>query len=129
MNVQPLLPNLETDDAVRTAAAILATPLDREAYREQCRQRWSGDALRDALGNWSHWQELRPTLNAGMRVYRLQDKSLTDFLWEFQFEITPDRSNLFPLLDFCDHYQRCHLGRGLIFYCSQILRLLEGHED
>ncbi len=125
MNVQPFLLNLEKGSAKRTLAAALAAPLDREAYAEQCRRRWSGDALRDALGNWKNWQELRPTLNAGMRLYREQDKSLTDFLWHFQAEITPDRSNLWPLIDFCEHYQKVHLRRGLIIYCSQILRVLE----
>jgi hypothetical protein len=53
------------------------------------------------------------------------DGTLTAFLWQLQLAIQPDRSCLSPLLDFCEHYQRVFLGRGLIIYCSMILRELE----
>jgi hypothetical protein len=104
-------------------------------YKAQCKQRWHSGCLRDAKVNWHDFEEIRETLVEAMRQFKRNpgqedlngkfhnpDYSLTNFLWNLQAAIEPDRSCLHPLLDFEEHHQKCFLRRGLIIYCSQILR-------
>lgn len=81
---------------------------DRQAYAERCRQRWSGPAMHDALVR-----------------YESDGGSLGEFLWKLQEQWQPDKSRLDPLLDFCDHYQKVFLRRGLVFYCEMILEAVK----
>lgn len=55
------------------------------------------------------------------------DGTLTALLWKMQEAWQPDKSCLYPLLDFCEHYQRVFLRRGLVIYCSMLLRLIEAN--
>jgi len=116
-------------------------PLNREHYTEQCRKKYNRDPLRNALANWSHWEALKPDLLSAMKQYRrnptLEDMvgvlhnptgTLTDLLWKMQTAWQPDASCLAPLLDFCEHYRKVFLRRGLIIYCSMLLRQIEGKE-
>ena len=115
---------------------------DRAAYLTECEKRWYGPALRDARANWSDFQELKPTLTEALRKYRhdpcLEDLSgklhnpdgtLGSFLWRLQESLEPNRSCLLPLLDFEEHYQRVFLRRGLIIYCTMLLREMEATSD
>ena len=112
------------------------TPEDRAHYNEQCELRWSGGPLRDAKRNWHHWLELHDDLENQLRRYKRDpqvhgynpDGTLTSFLWKLQDAWQPDKSCLFPLLDFCDHYQRIFLRRGLLIYCTMVLKALEAGE-
>jgi hypothetical protein len=107
-------------------------------YHGECSQRWYGDALADALHNWRRWKEMHDYLTEAMRQYLrnpfqrdMGDRcfnpngTLRGFLWHCQIALQPDRSRLDPLLDFEEHYQKIFLKRGLIIYCSDILRSLE----
>jgi hypothetical protein len=128
------LHSMSQPDLITTAPSTKPDPfppLDREAYVARCRMRWHGPALADAIGNWKLWQEIRPKLNEAMLRYRApgQWDTLTDFLWKLQREITPDMSNLWPLLDFCDHHQKIHLGRGLLIYCEFILKGIKAADE
>ena len=112
--------------------------MTREAYVAECEQRWHGPALRDARSNWQDFEELRDTLLEAMREYKRNpgqkdlsgkyhnpDTTLTSFLWKLQETLQPDKSCLYPLIDFEENYQRCFLRRGLIIYCSGLLREIE----
>jgi hypothetical protein len=112
--------------------------MNRESYMIECEKRWHGPALRDARHNWAHFEELRPQLTAALRDFRRDpffediggrchnpDGTLTAFLWHLQSALEPNRSCLWPLLDFEEHYQKVFLRRGLIIYCTQILRAME----
>jgi len=116
--------------------------MNRDEYKSECRQRWSGGCLQDAYENWHHFEAFLESLTEAMRQYLhnpcLEDFSgkchsdgtLTQFLWNLQkgwYE--PDMGSLWPLLDFCDHYQKVHLRRGLIIYCKQILRDIETPQE
>lgn len=126
--------------------AFLAPParpapvLDRAHYVAECEKRWHGAALQNARRNWRDFQELRPELLEALRSYRRDpmqtdiggkchnpDGTLTAFLWKLQEALQPSRSCLHPLLDFEEHFQKIFLRRGLIIYCSMILRELEAH--
>lgn len=108
--------------------------MNREAYKERCRVRWSREAYRDAMHNWCDFQELHATLEKHLREFVENpmlkygedkfynpDGTLSSFLYHLQTVIQPDRSYLSPLLDFEEHYQTVFLRRGLVFYCEQIL--------
>ncbi len=41
--------------------------------------------------------------------------------------MAPNKSRLDPFLDFCDHYQRVFLRRGLLIYCGMLLRSIEAN--
>ena len=109
----------------------------RQIYRAECRKRWDGPALMDAVGNWTHWESIRQELCEAMRQFRKNphmtdlngkmhaDGTLTDYLWKLQSAMQPDKGRLDPLLDFCSHYQKCHLRRGLLVYCSILLKTFE----
>ncbi|MEZ5386460.1 MAG: hypothetical protein R3F13_13190 [Prosthecobacter sp.] len=119
----------------------LDAPVDRQDYAEKCSQRWHGEPLRDAMRNFRHFEEWRPKLMDALRSFRANPfqkqpddtcrnsyGSLTGFLWCLQEDIQPDRSRLDPLLDFCDHHQKVHLRRGLVIYCTALLRIIEAAE-
>lgn len=108
---------------------------DEKQYRAECALRWRGPALRDAYDNWLDFEELKPTLLEAMRGYvrnpfmkdlagecHLPDGTLTAHLWKLQQSLEPDRSCLLPLLDFEERYQRVFLRRGLLLYCSLLLK-------
>jgi hypothetical protein len=112
--------------------------LDRSKYIELCRQRWSGIYYSDANRNWHDFEEINEDLVDGMREFRRnptqedifgrhhnETGSLNGFLWNLQVALEPDRSCLRPLLDFNDDSQTVFLRRGLIAYCTLILRELE----
>ena len=120
---------------------LLFVTLDRAHYNDQCALRWSGEPLRDARRNWHHYQGMQgdlvtallaykrnPMLHDGGEFYGNPDGTLTSFLWKLQDAWQPDKSCLAPLLDFCDHYQKIFLRRGLLIYCTTILRHLEAGE-
>ena len=111
--------------------------IDPLYYCDECRKRWHGPALRDAFSNWSHWQSIRSDLLEAMRQFRRNpcmtdlngkdhaDGTLTDYLWTLQSAMQPDQRRIDPLLDFCEHYQKVHLRRGLLIYCTMLLRSFE----
>jgi hypothetical protein len=115
--------------------------ISKDQYVAQCRLRWHGQYLRDAIHNWHYWEGMRDTLVEAMREFHRNpgqvdingtwhnpNGTLTSFLWKLQTTIQPDRSRLAPFLDFNDDSQTCFLRRGLIFYCTLILRELEKPE-
>lgn len=112
--------------------------LDFKEYIEKCKQRWSGEFLRDAKQNWHAFQELKVKLVEELKSYRENpfqkdsagkchnpNGTLTDFLWNLQSAWQPDKSRFDPFIDFEEHFQKCFLRRGLIIFCSMILRELE----
>lgn len=112
--------------------------IPRATYVEKCAERWHGWALADARRNFADFEEIKDTLIDAMRSYRRDpfqrdiadkclnpDGTLTAFLWRLQESITPDRSCLHPLLDFEESCQKVFLRRGLIAYCTLILREME----
>lgn len=119
-------------------AAAAPVPMDRAHYVAECEKRWFGPALADARRNWRDFHELKPTLVAALREYRRDpmqedisgkclnpDGTLTAFLWRLQESLEPNRSCLHPLLDFEERHQKIFLRRGLIIYCTMLLRELE----
>lgn len=110
----------------------------RRQYREACRLRWSGPALADAFSNWRDFESMRDGLLDAMRKFHANPQMedlcgkahnpsgrLTDLLWTMQKAWQPDPACLLPFLDFCDHYQSIFLRRGLVIYCSMLLKELE----
>jgi hypothetical protein len=100
---------------------------DRKAYNAECAMRWHGEPLRDARHNWhtfeAHHAELVEILKPYLRDNVCEDLSgkmhnpdgtLTAWLWK-NSEANP------WLWSFCEHYQKCHLARGLIAYCKQVI--------
>lgn len=111
---------------------------DRKQYVADCAARWSGPALADAKMNWNHFASLLPVLTEALKEFRRDpflkdltgklhnpDGTLTAMLWNLQANLEPDKSSLYPLLDFEEHFQKIFLKRGLIFYCKQILVEIE----
>lgn len=101
--------------------------MDKKAYIEECRGRWHSKQLRDCSANWGifkkHHAELVELLRPYLRDNFLTDLngrcmnpagSLTAWLW------LNSESHTW-LWDFCEHYQQCHLRRGLIAYCKQVI--------
>lgn len=112
--------------------------MDFRDYRQKCRERWGGDALKDALSNWRGFESLRSDLTEALRVFCrdpfLQDLAgkchnpkgtLSDFLWKLQSALQPHKGRLDPLLDFEEHFQKVFLRRGLIIYCHALLHEME----
>ncbi len=115
--------------------------IDHKVYLEKCRERWSGAQYSDARANWSHFNAMHDDLVASLREFKRNplltdlagqhhnpDGTLTAFLWKLQGARSPNNGSLWPLCDFCDHYQRVFLRRGLIVYCTLILRAIEAAE-
>ncbi len=107
--------------------------MNRAAYIEKCERRWHGECLSDARRNWNlfhgHHEELTAILLPYLRDPGVQDVhgkfhnpdyTLTSWLWKCS-EADENRW----IWDFCEHYQTCHLRRGLIAYCEQLLRDME----
>ena len=122
--------------------APTCSPLtDRETYRQACRMRWDGEALRDAVGNWKHWKSINQELREAMRQFKRNpcmtdlngmdhaNGTLTDYLWKLQSAMQPDPCRLDPLIDFCEHYQKCHLRRGMLIYCTMLLKSFEENAE
>ena len=110
----------------------------KRQYLEACAMRWSWPELSNAFSNWHAFEAMRDDLLDAMRKFRanpqMEDLSgkahnpsgrLTDLLWTMQKAWQPDPACLRPFLDFCDHYQKVFLRRGLVIYCSMLLRELE----
>ncbi len=123
---------------VSIAPSAATGDFTREIYVLHCQQRWGGPALADARRNWTHFQSIHAELSEAMRAFLRDpfqedlfdrkhnaDGTLTAFLWNLQTVLAPSDSSLFPLLDFEEHFQRVFLRRGLIIYCSMLLRQLE----
>lgn len=111
---------------------------DKNHYTAECEKRWGGAALADARRNFRDFEEIQHLLVEPLRSYRRDpfqediagkhhnpDGTLTAFLWKLQSAITPDRSCLYPLLDFEEYFQKVFLRRGLIIYCVMLLRAIE----
>lgn len=114
------------------------SPITRQQYYALCEQRWYGEALRDAKKNWLDWYKMHSKLrhamkefrdNPGMRgvsgEYHNPDCTLTAYLWKLQEAWQPDKSCLMPFLDFEENFQKVFLRRGLIAYCTLILKSLD----
>lgn len=114
--------------------------LERVFYIDECNKRWIGPALSDARRNWHMFQEIQLQLIEALTEYRRDpfhediaercqnpEGTLTAFLWKLQTAITPDRSCLYPLLDFEEHFQKVFLKRGLIIFCAMILHDMEAN--
>lgn len=112
--------------------------IDRTAYRNECRARWSGFPLGDAMGNWQRFVDRHEILEESMRAFHRDpqledaagkchnpDGTLTACLWKLARAAEPDAHRLGPFLGFCEHYQKVHLARGLMIYATLILRELE----
>lgn len=110
----------------------------KTAYIEKCKRRWYGVALKDAFHNWKTWKEMDEYLRDAMQQYirntgqvdargeyHNPDHSLSGFLWNCQEALQKRKSNLYPFIDFEEHYQRFFLRRGLLIYCELILNELE----
>lgn len=105
--------------------------MDKKAYIDECRGRWHSQQLRDCSANWGlfkrHHAELVEMLRPYLRDMFVRDTrgrclnpngTLTAWLWE--------NTATHPwLFDFCEHYQQCHLRRGLLAYCKQVIAELE----
>lgn len=102
---------------------------DRKAYNDAVALRWEGDCLRDAKRNWHRFEANYENLVAILRPYlrdcwcpdlagesRNPRGTLTAWLWR----CTDNNQNSW-IWDFCNHYQRCHLRRGLIIYCKMVI--------
>lgn len=109
-----------------------------QRYLADCEQYYSARVIKDARRNWEHFQELEPRLRAALREFQNNQfqkdlagrchnasGSLTGFLWNLHTAWQADRSRLDPLLDFCDHYQKVFLRRGLVSYCKLLLAELD----
>ena len=108
---------------------------DRKAYIDECAMRWDGECLRDARRNWQlfeeHYDELVAILTPYLRdsgvqdiagKYHNPDHTLTSWLWT----CSNAEGNGWTW-DFCEHYQKCHLRRGLIAYAKQVIRELQAN--
>lgn len=114
--------------------------MDREAYINECKNRWHGAALQDARRNWNRWEELRSQLLDSMRDFKRNptlfdgrkhhnpDGTLTAYLWKLQDAYQADKSRLDPFIDFEEHFQKVFLRRGLVIYCTGLLREIETPE-
>ncbi len=120
---------------VAAAASGLPVPAgsasgrDRKAYLLECEARWSGPALMNARLNWRIFEEnyeaivgvLTPYLRDNMcedltgKMHN-PEGTLTAWLWKVS-----DQKENWWVWDFCEHYQKCHLRRGLIAYCKQVI--------
>lgn len=115
--------------AAGSSAASAAGGRDRAAYLIACGQRWSGAQLSDARRNWRVFEENNESIVAVLAPY-LRDNfcedlggkkhnpegTLTAWLWKCS-----DCPENWWVWDFCEHYQKCHLRRGLIEYCKQVI--------
>jgi hypothetical protein len=103
--------------------------MNRRRYMEEVGIRWTGPALRDAKGNWrlfrAHQRDLLWIIKIYLRdpgVLDLNSKwhnpecTLTAWLWK----CSAARANWW-ITDFCEHYQRFHLRRGIIEFSRQLI--------
>jgi hypothetical protein len=99
--------------------------------------RWSGDAFRNARANWTMFEEHRADIVAVLEPYLRDsgcrdiagnyhnpDHTLTGWLWK----CSEARENSW-IWDFCAHYQKCHLSRGLIIYCKMVIVEIKAAQD
>lgn len=113
-------------------------PIDRAEYLVLCRARWDGWCLADARRNFADFVEIHDQLVEAMKSFHhdplqrdINDKclnpggTLTAFLWKLQSAIEENKSSLYPLMDFNESSQTVFLRRGLIAYCTLVLRNLE----
>ena len=114
-------------EAVRIPAGGLADP-GRKDYVIECRKRWSGDCLRDALANRTTWVEHSETIKSVVRMWmadmmvrdlsgraRNPQGSLDAWLW------LCSRSHPW-MVDFEENFQRFFLRRGLRQWCRLLMR-------
>lgn len=107
---------------------------DKETYLAEVAGRWDREALRDARSNWGLFQRHHGDIVALLKPYladnwcpdlngksRNPEGTLTSWLWKCS------EANPF-IWDFCVHYQRCHLRRGLIIYSKMVIEEMEGGE-
>lgn len=136
--IESIAPTNPEPEGLGFVAPPCSPSFDRATYKAECEKRWHGDPLHDALANWKKWQELHDDLLEAMRSYKRNpgmvdmggkyhnpDATLTSFLWKMQSAWQPNPCRLDPLIDFCDHYQRLFLRRGLLIYCAMLLRCIE----
>lgn len=114
-----------------TVAVAHRFHLSREAYNAEVAQRWFDGPLSDARRNWCQFEEHQEELVAILLPYlrdpqcedvggtsRNPQGTLTAWLW-----VNCDGNPW--IWDFCVHYQKCHLRRGLIAYCKQLIQAIE----
>jgi hypothetical protein len=107
--------------------------VDRARYREMVAFRWYDEPLKDARRNFRLFEEHRAELEEIVRPYlrdnwcedmagkcRNPDGTLTGWLWK----CTEVQENWW-IWDFCNHYQRCHLRRGILQYCHLLIEQLQ----
>lgn len=109
--------------------------MNRSTYIEECAIRWHGEYLENARHNWNLFQRNRETLETVLKPY-LKDAwvpdlngkhsnpngTLTSWLW------VCSKSHSW-LVDFCEGTQTCHLSRGIIQYCKQLIAELEAADE
>lgn len=108
-----------------------------EQYQIQCGQRWVGTALADAHSNWElferHHKDLVVILEPYLKDSGVHDLSgnslnprhtLTAWLWK----CAESQENSW-IWDFCSHYQKAHLSRGLIQYCKMVIHEMKSKPD
>lgn len=106
-------------------------------YRLQCAHRWTGPALEDACANWelfeAHYADVAAIVKPYLKDNRVHDivgrslnpgGSLTSWLW--QCAAAQENSWIW---DFCSHYQRTHLARGIIPYCKMVIAEINATQD
>ena len=115
-------------------ARILCT---RDNYKASCRERYHSQWLADALANWEIFEEHRDTFRAWCSHYRRDaclyigakahnpQGTLSSMVWVMQVAIEPDRSRLWPCLDFEEHFQTAFIRRGLMIYLTLLLKEMQ----
>lgn len=109
----------------------------RSNYNASVKERYRGYYLRQAMSHWGDFEEHREVFNAWVEHYKrdpwLNDGqkshnpqgTLSEMIWLMQTAIQPDRSVLFPCLDFNEQHQNVHIRRGLIQYLTLLLKEIE----
>ena len=94
------------------------------------------------MRNFADFEPLKPTLLEALHDLRrdpfLKDLAgkfhnsegtISGMLWNLQTNLNPDRSSLWPLLDFEEHHQKVFLRRGLVVYCGILLDELKRESE
>ena len=109
----------------------------RSSYAVSVKKRWSGFARTNALNNWREFEEHKATFQSWCAHYKRDPQmwvgqkahnpegALTSMVWVMQVAIQPDRSCLWPCLDFEEHFQSVFIRRGLLIYLTLLLKEME----
>ena len=107
--------------------------MDFHAYKDKCAFRWEGHCLQDARSNWALFAKHHADLVEILRPYLADcycpdltgasqnpEGTLSAWLWKCSDDMAKSW-----IWDFCAHYQKCHLRRGLLIYCEQLINELK----